>query len=441
MSKILDTILQSKVVNDPVRLFQGFNVSRQIAIVLGSIILAKSAMSTQDIGKFETLNYLGQFMAVFWVNGLTQAFLAIYPKVAQSQQRNFVSAVFIFFTLLSLACSLILLLGRPLLLPFLIESKSIEGFYWFCLYSFASIPSFLIPSILMLRSESKELLKFTLFYFFGYITVFLLNMLLGGQLINLLILLNVFAFSLLFISAKFSLTFSWHPTYKKWIKRLMLIGSPLIGYSILSGLAPLFDSWLVQRFYEDKSVFAIYRYGAREFPLTVTLAIGLGTALVSTVSNNLNDGCQQIKDRSRRLYPFVFITSAILILTSDFFFTRVFNPDFKSSVPVFNLYILIIISRMIYPQTIMMGLKRTKALLYISIVELFINIFCSFVLGYKFGLIGIAAGTLIAFTAEKIMQAMYLFFVKGISIRSYTHLGSYSLYCAGLILIWLWTII
>ena len=441
MKEVEHQLKNLSILKDPIRLFQAFNVSRQIAIIIGSIILTKSAMSTLDIGKFETLNYLGQFISVFWVNGMTQAFLAIYPKVAEVEKKAFISSTFTFFLGISFICSVILVVGRPLLLPFLIESKTIEGFYWFSLYSFINIPSMLIPSILMLKKQSSELLKFTIFYFLGYIIVFFLNLIFGGKLINLLILLNAFAFALLLMSGRLSISFNLNAYKLQWVKRLTLIGSPLIGYAILSGIAPIYDSWLVQRFYEDKSIFAIFRYGAREFPLTVTLAIGLGTALVPLVSQNLSQGVKEIRLRSKRLYPYIFGTSALLLLGSKYFFPLVFNESSAASAPVFNIYILLIISRMIYPQTIMLGQKRTKALLYIAILELMINIFVSLALAFKFGLLGIAAGTVIAFSSEKIMQIIYLKLKRGISIHHYVDVKPYALYSAGLVIVWLFTIL
>ena len=441
MKEVEHQLKNLSILKDPIRLFQAFNVSRQIAIIIGSIILTKSAMSTLDIGKFETLNYLGQFISVFWVNGMTQAFLAIYPKVAEVEKKAFISSTFTFFLGISFICSVILVVGRPLLLPFLIESKTIEGFYWFSLYSFINIPSMLIPSILMLKKQSSELLKFTIFYFLGYIILFFLNLIFGGKLINLLILLNAFAFALLLMSGRLSISFNLNAYKLQWVKRLTLIGSPLIGYAILSGIAPIYDSWLVQRFYEDKSIFAIFRYGAREFPLTVTLAIGLGTALVPLVSQNLSQGVKEIRLRSKRLYPYIFGTSALLLLGSKYFFPLVFNESFAASAPVFNIYILLIISRMIYPQTIMLGQKRTKALLYIAILELMINIFVSLALAFKFGLLGIAAGTVIAFSSEKIMQIIYLKLKRGISIHHYVDVKPYALYSAGLVIVWLFTIL
>ncbi len=426
--------------DDPVKVYQGFNIARQTAIILASIILAKSAMTTENIGKYETLLYLGQFISLFWVSGLSQAFIAIYPKVADVEKKSFISSTFTIFLGLAFVSSLILIAGRPLLLPFLIESRTIDGFYWFCLYSMLNIPSMLIPSLLMLKGNSRELLRFSVFYAVGYTLVFALNMAFGGRLINLLILLNVFSFALLVMSGAMSLSLDLRSYRLKWVKRLFLIGSPLVGYAILNGLAPLFDSWLVQRFYTDKAVFAIYKYGAREFPLTVTLAIGLGTAHVPLLGRNPTSGMDQIKQRSQKLFPIVFITSALLILTSKYLFPIVFNRDFTSSAAIFNLYVLIIISRMIYPHTIMMGLKRTKALLYISIAEVFIHITASLLLGLKFGLVGIAGGAVIAFTLERLLQVVYLKWKKGIDIGQYVLVKPYVLYSLIVIIAWLVTI-
>ena len=96
---------------------------------------------------------------------------------------------------------------------------------------------------------------------------------------------------------------------------------------------------------------------------------------------------------------------------------------------------------MIYPQTIMLGQKRTKELLYIAILELMINIFVSLALAFKFGLLGIAAGTVIAFSSEKIMQIIYLKLKRGISIHHYVDVKPYALYSAGLVIVWLFTIL
>lgn len=394
-------------------------------------------MTTETIGIFETLIFLGQFVSLFWVNGLTQAFSAIYPKVAIIEKKSFISSTFIMFFGLAFISSALLIILRPVILPFLIESSYIEGFYWYCLFIFFNTPTLLIPLILMLKGDHKELFRFTIFYGIGYLLVFLLNLLFGGSLKNLLLLLNIFAFCLLVLSGGLSLSFDLRSYRLKWLKRLFLIGSPLILYSILSGLAPIFDAWLVQRIYSTKAVFAIYKYGAREFPLTITLVMGLGTALIPLVSEDLLRGMNKLKERSIKLYPFVAIVSILLILTSKYFFPVIFNNDFASSADIFNIYILIILVRMLYPQVILLGMKKTKSLLFISIIELFVNMLACTVLGIYLGLVGIAGGTLIACMAGKAIQIMYVQKRMGIKLSQYLHIKPYIVYSAGIIFAWI----
>lgn len=432
------TEIPSKVpfLKDPIRLYQAYNIVRQLAVIFGSILLAKSALSVTEIGEFETLLYLGQFMSVFWINGLNQAFLTIYPKVSNYQKNNFISSIFLLFLAISFLFSFILVVGQRLILPFLIDQKSIEGLYWFALYSFVNVPAVLIPSILLLNDNAKELIRFSVFYFVGYVLVFLLNLLTGAGLINLLIMLNVFAFALMIMSVRLSFRPDFKLVSRKWIKRFLLIGSPLVGYSILAGLAPLFDNWLVQHLYDDKSLFAIYRYGAREFPITMTLAIGLSTSLLPSVSRDLGKGMAQLRVRATRLYPVIVLTSAVLLIVSKYAFPVVFNPAFAASAPIFNIYILIIITRLVYPQTILLAIKKTRILLYISIIELAVNIIASLLLGFKFGLTGIALGTLIAFTLEKVLQAFYLRYRQGIRLAQYTDLRQFFIYSVLLLVVY-----
>lgn len=428
-----------KVFNDPIRVFQSFNIARQIAVFTGSILLAKSTLTLHEIGNFETLLYLGQFLTVFWFNGLSQSLLALYPKIDGKDKKVLIANTFTLFTLMVFLITTVFILFKPFLLPLLTSSRELTGLTMFCLYMVLNIPALLIPTILLLKDEYKEMIKFSMFYCFGYILVFTLNLFFHGDLYNLLWLLNIFAFCLFIFSARISIDFKAFKFNKPLIKRLLLLSSPLIGYSIITGFAPLFDSWLVFRIYKDESIFALYRYGAKEFPLTATLAVGLGTALLPTVSKNLELGLTQLKERSKRIYPIIFGISIILILCSQQLFYYLFNPNFTQSVPIFNIFVLIIITRLVYPQTILMGLNKTKVILLIAIAELFINMAASTLLGIYFGLVGIAIGTLIANVFEKSVSIIYLNYKYKIPLSSYCKIDTYLFYSLALIGVWFLT--
>jgi len=52
------------------RALQLFQVMRQGAVLLGSVLLAKSGLATSDIGVYELLLYIGTILTFFWVNGV-----------------------------------------------------------------------------------------------------------------------------------------------------------------------------------------------------------------------------------------------------------------------------------------------------------------------------------------------------------------------------------
>jgi len=109
-------------------------------------------------------------------------------------------------------------------------------------------------------------------------------------------------------------------------------------------------------------------------------------------------------------------------------FPIVFNPDFKDSALIFNIYLLLLISRVLFPQTILIGLKKTGFILWVSVIELVINVALSLILVQIMGLIGVAVATVIAFACEKIMMISYNYFQLKIPLSSYLNVRMYVLY-------------
>ena len=123
-----------------------------------------------------------------------------------------------------------------------------------------------------------------------------------------------------------------------------------------------------------------------------------------------------------------------LALASGWVFPLVFNEDFRASVPVFNLFLLVLVSRIIFSRTILVGLNANRMIFYISILELAFNVALSFALVPFLGLSGIAIGTVAAYSLEKVLLCWYLYRKFGIGIGQYTDMRWYLAYSALLIL-------
>ena len=127
-----------------------------------------------------------------------------------------------------------------------------------------------------------------------------------------------------------------------------------------------------------------------------------------------------LKEKTLNLFHWIFPLSIILMLTSSWWFPKIFNLHFIESASIFNVFLLVIISRLIFPQTILIAFGKTKMVLLISVLETILNIILSVIFVQYFGLIGIAFGTFLAYLFEKTTLAIYLSYQHGISFSKYT---------------------
>ena len=125
---------------------------------------------------------------------------------------------------------------------------------------------------------------------------------------------------------------------------------------------------------------------------------------------------------------FLFPVSALLIVISYPVFPLIFNPDFAKSATVFNIYLLLVISRLLLPQTILNGLKITRPIMTAALFELVVNVSASLLLVRYFGIAGVAFGTFIAYVFEKIYLAFSVHKKLNISISEYIPVKPFLLY-------------
>ena len=82
---------------------------------------------------------------------------------------------------------------------------------------------------------------------------------------------------------------------------------------------------------------------------------------------------------------------------------------------------------MIFPQSVLLALNRRELILKTAYWEVIINIVSSLILMWKFGIIGIAYGTAIAFLSEKLIL-IYRLKTLNIDFQQYTSVGRWLLF-------------
>jgi O-antigen/teichoic acid export membrane protein len=424
------------------RALQLFQVLRQGAVILTSILLAKSGLTTGDIGVYETLLYIGTVLTFFWVSGLLQAMTPVFSKLEQPDRKAFIFNNFLVFCAISLLLFGVLLTGERLVVPLLTGLPVVPFFHIFCLYLLFNLPTFPVEYIYLLHQKPVHIVGWGMASFGLQVAVIMLPFWAGYGLQESITGLAALAV-LKWIWTAFTVwrygAWQWRPDI---VRKYLVFAWPLIVNVLVGNLIMMFDNWLVGWHYQDTAVFAVFRYGARELPLAQALATALGVAMIPRLTHDLNDGLAVMKSMTRKLFHFLFPVTIVLLLLSKPLFPLVFNPAFTDSAPIFNIFLLITASRLLLPNSIVLSLGRPQVILSVGLAELVMKIVLGFAFIHFWGLQGVAWSAVLAYWVEKAGLIWYLQRKEGIAVSTWVDIRWYLIY--GLMMIlsylvsWLW---
>jgi len=402
---------------------QWFYLMRQGSAILIGILLAQFGLPADEIGVYEILLYIGVLTSSFWVTGLAQALLSLYHTLDEAQQRRLTGSAFLVFTGLSVLLTGVLWMGQNIAIPALASRPTLDYFGLFLLWQCFNLPSFLIENLYLLYQKASAIFWFGIFSFGLQMAAVLTPVLLGIDFVWSfygLIAVGTFKFIWLVVLVlrHSQLTFD-----TKLLRQWSWIALPLAAYALLASVNNSFSFWLVGFFYrDDEATFAIFRYGAREFPLVIALANALGTAIIPALVRDQQAGLEELRDKSRKLFHLLFPLSIALMLSSKTFFPMVFSEAFAASAIVFNTFLLITISRLLFARPVLMALQANRMALVFSIIEFLCHIIFSTTFAWYFGLPGIAMGVVLACSVEKVLLCFYLWRRFGVPLGAYTDL-------------------
>jgi O-antigen/teichoic acid export membrane protein len=405
---------------------------RQSSLILIAILLAKTGLATEEIGIYESLFYIGTTFTFFWLNGLLQVILADTPSVKNDSETHYIFNISLIINFLSIVIFIILILFKACILQFLISKNTLPYYEWYCVYLLLNSPPYILESIWLAKNKPTTLLQFSIFSNLLMPVALVFPLLLGylfEKSFMALCVLAAFRYIILTIYVYFN------SVKKIDIERLKSIWKtvfPLILYTFLSGFVTVFTNWLINRYYNgDLNTFAIYRFGAREFPIVQALTLGLSSAFIPQITEG---GVSVVKEKSKRLWHWIFPLTLLALLTSKYFFPIVFNPAFAESAAIFNIFLLLILSRALFPQSILMAFKETKILLKISIIETLFIALLSVILIQIYGMAGVAWSIVMGYLLEKFLIILFLKRKYNIDLQDFTDMRIYLFYACILII-------
>jgi len=381
--------------------------------------------------------FIASFLSFFWVTGIIQSLLPLYNRNRSFRRlgENISERspeIFNAFILLLAFSLLFFIAGHVLKSRFSVYGYSGNTPYLnlLLLYLFLSSPVCLIEYIYLLRDRAYRIFQYGIYTFLAQLILIMTPILAGKSFMwaiyGLLIITVVRWVWLLLLLRRYS-EFRISLTF---MKEHLKLGWPLIVTALISGSAQYIDGIIVSAHFDDPGMFAIFRYGAKEFPIVMMLAMGLSNAMLPQFGTRakIKESLQVIKKKSRNLMHYLFPMSMLVLLFSRWLYPRMFTPDFLRSADIFMIYIMLVIPRLLFPNTIIIGRKRTGVAMSAAIFELVLNIPLSLWLVKDYGAVGVALATFGVYFLSKIYLAAYLWIKMNIKPSQYIPLLTFTIY-------------
>jgi hypothetical protein len=418
---------------------QLYQLMKPVIFLIISIVFTKSHLTRAEIGQWEMFMFISGLLTFYWVTGIIQSLLPLYHrnKTFRKIGDNGTSKspeIFNAFLLLCFFSLLFFILGHTIKYNFSVfhYSGNVPYINLLLLYILLNSPVQIIEYIYLLNNRAYRIFQYGVYTFSAQLILIILPLILGKDLIwsiygLLFVTVGRWVWLIILLRRYTEMRVSY-----EFMKEHLYLGLPLILTTLISGSAQYTDGVIVSAYFRDPEKFALFRYGAKEFPLVLMLANGLSNAMLPEFSTRerMVESLAKIRAKSKRLIHFLFPSAILMMIFARWIYPRMFNADFYRSADVFLIYSLLIIPRLVFPQTIIVGRKKTHVTLYAAIIELAINIPLSLLmLKLDYGLPGVALSTLVVYIISKAFLIGYLWYKMNIKPSEYIPVRLYAFYC------------
>lgn len=409
-----------------------------IVFLIISIVFTKSHLTRSEIGAWEMFLFISGLISFFWVTGIIQSLLPLYHRNRTYRKTGDNGSgkspeIFNAFLLLSFFSLMVFAIGHALKSNFSVfhMSGNVPYLNLLLLYVLLSSPVCLIEYIYLLNNRSYRIFQYGL-YTFGLQLIFVLAPILMGKDIiwgvyGLLAVTGVRWIWLIVLLRRYAEI----KISAEFMREHFYLGLPLIITTLISGSAQYIDGIIVSAVYRDPGWFAWFRYGAKEFPLAVMLANGLNNAMLPEFSTRtqMKESLAKIKEKSRGLMHICFPSTMLIMLLARWIYPRMFTPEFQKSADIFLLYSLLVIPRMVFPHTIIVGRKKTHITMIAAILEIGLNIpFSLLMIKWGYNIVGVALATFVVYLISRLYLIIYVWVKMKIRPSEYIPVKIFMLY-------------
>ncbi|MEL7221778.1 MAG: hypothetical protein AAGJ93_10695, partial [Bacteroidota bacterium] len=391
------------------RALQLFQLMRQGSLILIAIALAKSYLSPTAVGGYEMLTYVAYLLSFFWVSGAMQALLSYYPSRSSEEQAQLVSHSFTLFSLLGLGVAFAVGCFPTAILSVLVQQNDLPYLQLFLVFLATNIPASLQEHFYLLRGQAIHIFVYGMLTSGTQLLALALPPLLGWDFkisFQLLALLGIIKWVWLLIDVLRHGRLVWAP---QLLRGWWLLAWPLMLYALLGAFNLSIGPWMVGYFFEgDAAQFAVYRYGARELPLLSALTGAVSSALIPAIAVSFVSGMADLRKESAWLFHLLFPISIVLLLTAPWWFVWVFEEEYAAAIPLFQTFLLLTPAHLVFARTVLVAKQDIRFIPALSLLGIGLHIVACLLLAPVWGMLGIAMGSVLAFSTEKLLLIIFL---------------------------------
>ncbi|MCS7073468.1 MAG: polysaccharide biosynthesis C-terminal domain-containing protein [Bacteroidia bacterium] len=373
----------------PTRTLQLFQVGRFGANFLGSALLSRLFGNPTELAVFETMQVWFAALSFAILSGITGIFLPYFFSQTENRQSVYPAAF-------EISCLFGIGIGT---LHWILCYHSLGERYWlettlFSAYCFLNVSSAVTEYYLVAEERLPETLVYGLLLSIGTLLAYVVPVWLGWSVVGC-------SFGLLIWGGlKWIVAFQLYrqkrkcKDYKTNKKLYLLAAFPLIGVSLVGGSCEYIDAFLV-RHYLTAEDFLWLRYGGREIPISLLLASALSTVAAGRIAaaKTFQERRREyllLKQETIRFLLWLFPVTIALMLSSQYLFRLLYADYLQPAVKVFDICLLLLVPRAMFPQSVLNGLQFQRLTFRASVLEWLFHVGLSIWLVSWYGVQGIA---------------------------------------------------
>ena len=374
---------------------------RAISKLLFSVVIVR-ILTQYEYGSYRQIVLLYSIFSIIFFLGIPQSIYYWLPKTNDSNRKTLVLQSEILLFILGIFLGVIFFITSNTWANSFSNDQLSKLLKAFSIYPVFDFPIQVLPPILICIEKHKLSANVNVLFSTTYVLSLLIPLLLGFSLFEAFCsLLIVSAIQFVFVCVYLLKIFKeYHISFdKKLLISQLKYSIPLGISSILVIISRELDKLIISFFFTPDK-YAIYSIGARELPLVSIIPYAVSSTLfpkyVSLLESKRYRRLLDLISSSIRKVGLIMIPIIpLFFILSKEIVNVLYTSDYLESIPVFKLYLILILFHITAFDSILLSMGLSKYIMQLTVIFVILNLLLNILFIKLFGFIGPAISTVI----------------------------------------------